>query len=86
MFQSTISTEQSKRDLRWNSARTLSACDQYMAIEAQRYGAHGFVFIRRPEHAVRGDDWFNGALANVANHYAYAREIMGVTDADQLYA
>jgi hypothetical protein len=81
-----IETEQSKRDLRWNSARTLSACNQYMAIEAQRCGALGFVFVNSLSNSFRGPRWLIGAQAGVADHYAYAREIMGVTDADQLYA
>ncbi len=86
MYQSAISTEQSKRDLRWNSARTLSDRNQYMAIEAQRMGAIGFVYVNSKANAFRGPSWLRGARAGVADHYAYAREIMGVTDADQLYA
>lgn len=81
-----IETEQSKRDARWNAARTLADCDAYMAIEAQRMGAHGFVFLQRPEHSVRGPSWMRGARHSVEGHYRYAREIMGVTEADQFYA
>ncbi|MBX5238669.1 hypothetical protein [Rhizobium sp. NLR22b] len=81
-----IETEQSKRDARWNVARTLTDCDVYQAIEAQRMGALGFVFLQRPEHAVRGPSWMRGATASVVEHYRYAREIMGITDEDQLYA
>ncbi|MDR9781630.1 hypothetical protein [Rhizobium redzepovicii] len=81
-----IETEQSKRDARWNAARTLADCDAYMAIEAQRMGAHGFVFLQRPEHSVRGPSWMRGARSSVECHYRYAREIMGITDQDQLYA
>ncbi|ANL84630.1 hypothetical protein [Rhizobium phaseoli] len=81
-----IETEQSKRDARWSSARTLADCDAYMAIEAQRMGAHGFAFLQRPEHAVRGPSWMRGATASVVEHYRYARKIMGITDEDQLYA
>lgn len=81
-----ISTEQSKRDLRWCEARTLNACNEYMAIEAQRSGAIGFAHVSKPEHSIRGPHWLTGAQARVAEHYRYAREIMGVTDEDQLYA
>ena len=81
-----IETEQSKRDARWNSACTLADCDAYQAIEAQRMGAHGFVFLQRPEHSVRGPSWMRGARSSVEGHYRYAREILGITDADQFYA
>ncbi|MCS0459500.1 hypothetical protein [Rhizobium favelukesii] len=81
-----IATEQSKRDLRWNEARTLADCDRYMAIEAQRAGAIGFAHVRKPENAVMGPNWLRGALATVEDHYRYAREIMNVTDEDQFYA
>ncbi|MBX5021187.1 hypothetical protein [Rhizobium lentis] len=81
-----IETAQSKRDARWNAARTLADCDAYMAIEAQRMGAHGFVFLKRPEHKVRGPSWMRGATASVVEHYRYAREIMGISDADQIYS
>lgn len=81
-----ISTEQSKRDARWNAARTIADCNAYMAIEAQRCGALGFEFIRRPEHRVRGPSWLRGATASVVEHYRYAREIMNIRDEDQIYA
>ncbi|KQV28136.1 hypothetical protein ASC97_07250 [Rhizobium sp. Root1203] len=81
-----IATEQSKRDLRWCEAHTLAACDQYMAIEAQRSGAIGFAHVRKPENAIRGENWLYGAMSVVEGHYRYAREIMGIADADQLYA
>ncbi|MCW0014869.1 hypothetical protein [Rhizobium sp. BT-226] len=81
-----IETEQSKRDARWNAARTIADCDAYMAIEAQRMGAHGFEFIRQPQHRLRGPSWLRGATASVQEHYRYAREIMNIRDEDQLYA
>ncbi|TAY15940.1 hypothetical protein ELH91_03680 [Rhizobium leguminosarum] len=81
-----IETEESKRDARWNTARTMGDCRAYMANEAQRMGALGFDFLRRPEHSIRGPSWLRGARASVAEHYRYAREIMGITDTDQLYA
>ncbi|RUM06845.1 hypothetical protein [Rhizobium chutanense] len=81
-----IETEESKRDARWNGVRGLGECSAYMAIEAQRMGALGFAFLRRPEHAIRGPSWLRGARASVEAHYRYAREIMGITDTDQLYA
>ncbi|MDV4152849.1 hypothetical protein ACCT14_29010 [Rhizobium brockwellii] len=81
-----IETEESKRDARWNAARTTHDCRAYMANEAQRMGALGFDFLRRPEHSIRGPSWLRGASASVAEHYRYAREIMGITDIDQLYA
>ncbi|ARM87381.1 hypothetical protein RHEC894_CH01042 [Rhizobium sp. CIAT894] len=81
-----IETEESKRDVRWNGVLGMSDCSAYMAIEAQRMGALGFAFLRRPEHAVRGPSWLRGARASVEEHYRYAREIMGMTDHDQLYA
>ncbi|AJC78275.1 hypothetical protein EFR00_17590 [Rhizobium sophoriradicis] len=81
-----IETEQSLRDARWNAARGLDDCTAYMANEAQRMGALGFVYLRRPEHLLRGPSWLRGATASVAAHYRYAREIMGITDRDQLYA
>lgn len=49
-----IETEESKRDARWNAARTMGDCRAYMANEAQRMGALGFAFLRRPEHSIRG--------------------------------
>ncbi|MBY5900179.1 hypothetical protein ELH75_06395 [Rhizobium leguminosarum] len=81
-----IETEESRRDARWNGARTMGDCRAYMANEAQRMGALGFAFLRRPEHAIRGPSWLRGAVASVEEHYRYAREIMGITDTDQLYA
>ncbi|ASS54057.1 hypothetical protein ACU8NH_04065 [Rhizobium leguminosarum] len=81
-----IETEESKRDARWNAARTTHDCRAYMANEAQRMGALGFAYLRRPEHAIRGPSWLRGAAAGVEEHYRYAREIMGITDTDQLYA
>lgn len=81
-----IATEQSKRDARWNAARSIDDCNAYMAIEAQRLGAHGFVFLQRPEHSIRGPSWLRGATSSVEGHYRYAREIMGLTDGDQIYA
>ncbi|TAT82741.1 hypothetical protein [Rhizobium ruizarguesonis] len=81
-----IETEESRRDARWNAARTTHDCRAYMANEAQRMGALGFVFLRRPEHSIRGPSWLRGASASVAEHYRYGREIMGITDTDQLYA
>ncbi|TBC93200.1 hypothetical protein ELH26_03755 [Rhizobium leguminosarum] len=81
-----IETEESKRDARWNAARTTHDCRAYMANEAQRMGALDFAFLRRPEHSIRGPSWLRGARVSVAEHYRYAREIMGITDTDQLYA
>ncbi|MFB2601251.1 hypothetical protein ACE04B_04190 [Rhizobium phaseoli] len=81
-----IETEQSLRDARWNAARRLDDCTAYMANEAQRMGALGFAYLRRPEHSVRGPSWLRDATSSVAAHYRYAREIMGITDRDQLYA
>jgi hypothetical protein len=81
-----IETEQSKRDARWNAARTIADCNKYMAIEAQSHGRIGFEFVRRSEHSIRGQRWMRGALAGVAESYRYAREIMGITDEDQFYA
>ena len=86
MQHSRIYTEQSTRDLRWASARTLADCDKYMAIEAQRAGAIGFAHVTNPANGFRGYRWFVGAQACVAEHYHYAREVMGLTDEDQLYA
>ncbi|MHC2480943.1 hypothetical protein [Rhizobium leguminosarum] len=81
-----IETEESKRDARWNAARTTHDCRAYMANEAQRMGALGFAYLRRPEHAIRGPSWLRGASASVEEHYRYAREIMGITNNDQFYA
>ncbi|ANK90573.1 MULTISPECIES: hypothetical protein [Rhizobium] len=81
-----IETDQSRRDTRWNAVRGLDDCDAYMANEAQRMGALGFAYLGRPEHSIRGPSWLRGATASVEAHYRYAREIMGITDRDQLYA
>ncbi|MBY4591733.1 MULTISPECIES: hypothetical protein [Rhizobium] len=81
-----IETVESRRDARWNGALGMGDCSAYMAIEAQRMGALGFAFLRRPEHLIRGPSWLRGARASVEEHYRYAREIMGTTDRDQLYA
>ncbi|MDR9779315.1 hypothetical protein [Rhizobium redzepovicii] len=81
-----IETVESRRDARWNGALGMGDCSAYMAIEAQRMGALGFAFLRRPEHFIRGPSWLRGARASVEEHYRYAREIMGMTDRDQLYA
>lgn len=81
-----IATERSKSDLRFERVKTVSDADLFMAIEGQLRGRHGFVFIRRPEQLVLGPNYFRGAQASVAEHYAYAREIMGIMDEDQLYA
>lgn len=81
-----IGTEQSKRDARWNSARTLAGCNAYMAIEAQRCGALGFASMHDPKHAIRGPSFIRGYRSTVEGHYRYAREIMGVTEKDQFYA
>ncbi|MGO8077902.1 hypothetical protein AB9F41_36565, partial [Rhizobium leguminosarum] len=61
-----IETEESKRDARWNAARTMVDCRAYMANEAQRMGALCFAFLRRPEHSIRGPSWLRGAAAGHA--------------------
>jgi hypothetical protein len=81
-----IETEQSRRDARWNAASSIDDCNAYMAIEAQRMGAHGFEFIRQPQHRLRGPSWMRGATASVVEHYRYARQQMNITDEDQNYA
>ncbi|MBX4920959.1 hypothetical protein HJA76_14790 [Rhizobium bangladeshense] len=81
-----IETEQSKRDARWNAARTLDDCNAYMAIEAQRVGALGFEKMHDRNYTIRGPSFMRGYRSMVEGHYRYAREIMGVTDQDQLYA
>ncbi|QIG67301.1 hypothetical protein EVB37_065 [Rhizobium phage RHph_TM3_3_3] len=81
-----IETEQSKRDARWNSARTLADCNAYMAIEAQRCGALGFENIHAPKNTLKGPSFMRGYRHIVEGHYRYAREIMGVTEKDQFYA
>jgi hypothetical protein len=67
-----IDTEQSKRDLRWSSAKSFADCNAYMAIEAQASGARGFAM--------------RGAISGVNAHYRYAREMLGITEADQLFS
>lgn len=81
-----IETEQSKRDARWNAARTLADCDAYMAIEAQRCGALGFEKMHDRTNTIKGPSFMRGYRSLVSGHYRYAREILGVTDEDQLYA
>ncbi|MBB3743864.1 hypothetical protein FHX10_003363 [Rhizobium sp. BK591] len=81
-----IETEQSKRDARWNAARTLADCDAYMAIEAQRSGALGFENMNAPKNTIKGPSFMKGYRSQVDGHYRYAREILGVTDADQIYS
>lgn len=79
-----IETEQSKRDARWNAARTIDDCNAYMAIEAQRFGALAAPFIEN--NMWRGPSWLRGAIAARSERYAYARQIMGITDEEQFYA
>lgn len=79
-----ISTEQSKRDARWNAARTIADCNAYMAIEAQRMGALAAPYIEA--NAWKGPLWVRGAISARRGHYDYARQIMGITDKDQFYA
>lgn len=81
-----ISTEQSKRDARWNAARTIADCDAYMAIEAQRMGALGFETMHEPHNTIKGPVFMRGYRYSVEGHYRYARQIMGVSDADQLFS
>jgi hypothetical protein len=81
-----IETEQSKRDARWNAARTICDCNAYMAIEAQRMGALGFVSLRDPKNSIRGPSWLRGFRYSVEERYRYAREIMNITDEDQFFA
>ncbi|TBY90458.1 hypothetical protein E0H40_12780 [Rhizobium leguminosarum bv. viciae] len=79
-----ISTEQSKRDARWNAARTLADCNAYMAIEAQSHARLAAPFIA--SNMWRGPSWVRGATAARSDRYRYAREIMNIRDEDQLYA
>lgn len=82
----TIETEQSKRDARWNAARSIADCNAYQAIEAQRSGALGFENMNAPRNTIKGPSFMRGYRSLVEGHYRYAREIMGCTDEDQLYA
>ncbi|MGZ2484329.1 hypothetical protein ACVITL_002852 [Rhizobium pisi] len=79
-----IETEQSKRDARWNAARTIADCNAYMAIEAQSHARLAAPFIE--SNMWRGPDWLRGVMAARSERYGYAREIMGCTDEDQNYA
>jgi hypothetical protein len=79
-----IETEQSKRDARWNAARTLDDCNAYMAIEAQRMGALAAPHIEA--NAWKGPSWVRGAISARRGHYDYARQIMNIRDEDQFYA
>jgi hypothetical protein len=81
--QRNIETEQSKRDARWNAARTIADCDAYMAIEAQSMARHAFQFIQRSGFDA---DRLRGASAVMNGHYRYARELLNITEQDQLYA
>lgn len=79
-----IATEQSKRDLRWNSVKTLDDCSAYMAIEAQSAARLAGPFIEA--NAWRGPSWVRGAMAAREDRYRYAREIMGISEADQIFS
>lgn len=79
-----IETDRSKRDARWNAARTISDCNAYMAIEAQSHARLAAPFIE--SNLWRGPSWLRGAMAARSERYRYAREILGITDADQLYS
>lgn len=79
-------TEQSKRDARWNAARTIDDCSAYMAIEAQRMGALGFETMHEPHNTIKGPVFMRGYRSLVGGQYRYAREKMGISDLDQLYA
>ena len=81
-----IETEQSKRDARWNGAKSLADCNAYMAIEAQRRGALGFEKMFEPQNTIKGPSFMRGYRSSVAGHYRYAREILGVAEEDQIYA
>jgi hypothetical protein len=81
-----IETEQSKRDSRWNDAKSNADCDAYMAIEAQRAGAIGFEKMYAPQNTIKGPVFMRGYRSFVEGHYRYAREIMNISDEDQLYA
>ncbi|MBB5663223.1 hypothetical protein GGE68_001399 [Rhizobium leguminosarum] len=80
-----IETDQSKRDARWNAARTLADCDAYQAIEAQRMGALGFEKMYQPHNTIKGPVFMRGYRSFVEGHYRYAREIMGISDNDQMF-
>ncbi len=79
-----ISTEQSRRDARWNAARTIDDCNAYMAIEAQRMGALAAPYIEA--NAWKGPSWVRGAISQRRGHYDYARQVMNILDADQYYS
>jgi len=79
-----IETAQSRRDARWNAARTADDCNLYMAIEAQSQGRLGHAFLEN--NRWRGPGWVRGATAAIEERYRYAREIMGCADIDQFYA
>ncbi|MBY3228577.1 hypothetical protein [Rhizobium laguerreae] len=79
-----ISTEQSKRDARWNAAHTIADCNAYMAIEVQSHARLAAPFIA--SNMWRGPSWLRGATAARSERYRYAREIMNIRDEDQLYA
>ncbi|ASS53110.1 hypothetical protein E0H39_03175 [Rhizobium leguminosarum bv. viciae] len=79
-----IETEQSKRDARWNAARTIADCNAYMAIEAQSHARLAAPFIE--SNMWRGPNWLRGVTAARSERYRYAREIMNIRDEDQLYA
>lgn len=81
-----IKTDQSKRDARWNAARTIADCDAYMAIEAQRMGALGFEKMYEPHNTIKGPVFMRGYRYSVEGHYRFARQIMNITDEDQIYA
>ncbi|ACI55735.1 conserved hypothetical protein [Rhizobium leguminosarum bv. trifolii WSM2304] len=79
-----IETDQSKRDARWNDVKTLADCDAYMAIEAQSHARLAGPFLEA--NTWRGPNWMRGAIAARSERYGYARQIMKITDEDQLYA
>jgi hypothetical protein len=79
-----IETEQSKRDARWNAARTIADCSAYMAIEAQSHARLAAPFIE--SNLWRGPSWLRGATAARSERYRYAREMMGISDNDQMFA
>ncbi|MGZ2501786.1 hypothetical protein EHI47_11525 [Rhizobium leguminosarum] len=79
-----IETEQSKRDARWNAARSIADCNAYMAIEAQSHARLAAPFIE--SNMWRGPSWLRGAMAGRSERYRNAREIMGITDQEQFYA
>ncbi|MGV4796167.1 hypothetical protein [Rhizobium sp. F40D2] len=81
-----IETDQSKRDARWNAVRTLADCDAYMAADAQRSGALGFENMNALRNTIKGPSFMRGYRSQIEGHYRYARQIMKITDEDQLYA